>query len=67
MSQKLTEFKMYLIDDVSDDNTVKIIKDLIKNDDRFILIENTEKKFKLKNIDDLLLNEELFDDEDIIV
>ena len=66
-SQKLTEFKMFLIDDVSDDNTVKIIKDLIKNDDRFILIENKEKKFKLKNLDDLLMDDEKFDDEDIIV
>jgi hypothetical protein len=67
MSQKLTEFKMYLIDDVSDDNTVKIIKDLIRSDDRFILIENKEKKFKLKNLDDLLMDDKRFDDEDIIV
>jgi glycosyltransferase involved in cell wall biosynthesis len=67
MSQKLTEFKMFLIDDVSDDNTVNIIKDLIKGDDRFILIENKEKKFKLKNLDDLLMDDERFDDEDIIV
>lgn len=67
MLQKLTEFKMFLIDDVSDDNTVNIIKDLIKGDDRFILIENKEKKFKLKNLDDLLMDDEIFDDEDIIV
>jgi hypothetical protein len=67
MSQKLTEFKMFLIDDVSDDNTVNIIKDLIKNDERFILIENKEKKFKLKNLDDLLMDDEKFDNEDIIV
>ena len=67
MSQKLTEFKMFLIDDVSDDNTVKIIKDLIKGDNRFILIENKEKKFKLKNLDDLLMDDEKFDNEDIIV
>ena len=58
---------MFLIDDVSDDNTVNIIKDLIKGDDRFILIENKEKKFKLKNLDDLLMDDEIFDDEDIIV
>jgi hypothetical protein len=67
MSQNLTEFKMYLIDDLSDDNTVKTVRDLIKGDDRFFLIENKEKKFKLKNLDDLLMDEEKFDDEDIII
>ena len=60
-------FKMYLVDDVSTDNTVKIIKKLIEGDDRFILIENKEKKYKLKNMDDLLMDELLFKDDDVIV
>ena len=67
LNQNYTDFKMYLIDDVSTDNTKTIIKELIKNDNRFVLIENTEKKFKLKNLDDLLINEDEFDDEDIVV
>jgi len=67
MSQNFSNFKMYLIDDISTDNTISIIKKLIKNDDRFILIENSEKKFKLKNLDNLLMDESKFDDEDIIV
>jgi len=67
LNQSFTDFKMYLIDDVSTDNTKQIIKELIKNDDRFILIENTDKKFKLKNLDDLLMNENEFQDEDIVV
>jgi len=67
MSQNLKDFKMYLIDDVSTDTTVDKIKTLIEGDNRFILIQNSEKKFKLKNIDDLLMDENEFNDEDIII
>jgi glycosyltransferase involved in cell wall biosynthesis len=67
MNQDLKDFKMFLIDDMSNDSTVDIIKNKIKDDGRFILIVNTEKKYKLKNIDDLLVDEEHFDDEDIVV
>jgi hypothetical protein len=52
---------------VSTDTTVDKINSLIEGDNRFILIQNSEKKFKLKNLDDLLMNENLFDDEDIII
>ena len=67
LNQNYADFKMYLIDDVSTDNTKTIIKELIKNDNRFVLIENKEKKYKLKNIDDLLMDENLFDDEDVVI
>lgn len=67
MNQEFKDFKMFLIDDISNDNTLNIIKEKIKDDSRFILIENKEKKYKLKNIDDLLMDENLFDDEDIVV
>lgn len=63
-SQKDTDFKVYLIDDVSSDNTVDTIKSLIESDERFNLIVNTEKKFKLKNLDELIST---FDDEDIVI
>ena len=66
-NQTLKDFKMFLIDDMSNDKTNKIIEKLIQGDDRFIHIKNTEKKFKLKNLDDLLMDESLIDDEDIIV
>lgn len=66
-NQKFTDYKVFLVDDVSTDNTVEIIKNLINGDDRFILIQNTEKKFKLRNMDELFRNEELFYDEDIII
>ena len=67
MNQEFKNFEMYLVDDMSNDNTIDIIKNKIKDDERFKLIINTEKKYKLKNIDDLLMDESLFDDEDIIV
>jgi glycosyltransferase involved in cell wall biosynthesis len=66
-SQTHKDYKVFLIDDVSNDNSVEKIRNLIDGDDRFRLIINQEKKGKLKNIDDLLLDDELFDDEDIIV
>ena len=65
-SQTYRDFKMYLIDDMSNDNTNQIIEKLIEGDERFVYIKNTEKKFKLKNLDDLLMDESLIDDEDII-
>lgn len=58
------DFLVYLIDDLSNDNSVEIIKKLIENDSRFQLIVNKEKKFKLKNLDDLIST---FDDEDIVI
>lgn len=63
-SQQDNEFEVYLIDDMSDDNTVDIINSLIKEDNRFHLIINKEKKFKLKNLDELIST---FDDEDIVI
>ena len=63
-SQKDNDFKVYIIDDISTDGTVEIIKNLIGNDDRFTIIVNSEKKFKLKNLDELITT---FDDEDIVI
>ena len=63
-SQKDTDFRVYIIDDISTDNTVSIIKSLIDGDNRFTLTVNTEKKFKLKNLDELI---QTFDDEDIVI
>ena len=45
MSQRFKDFKCYITDDMSTDNTVEIIKKTISGDDRFILIENKEKMY----------------------
>jgi glycosyltransferase involved in cell wall biosynthesis len=63
-NQKNVDFQVFLIDDMSTDNSVEVLKNLIGDDKRFNLIVNTEKKFKLKNLDDLIPT---FDDEDIVV
>ena len=63
-SQKDTEFEVYLIDDISTDNSVEVVNKLIEGDNRFKLIVNTEKKFKLRNLDELIST---FDDEDIVI
>lgn len=65
--QNYTNFKVFLVDDMSTDNTNEIIEKMIIDDDRFLLIKNSEKKFKLRNMDDLIMDEEFFDDNDIIV
>jgi len=64
MSQLDKNFEVYIIDDLSEDDTVMKIKSLIKDDSRFNLIVNKEKKFKLKNLDDLISS---FNDDDIII
>ena len=63
-SQQDRDFKVFIIDDVSTDNTVEITKSLIVDDNRFNLIVNSEKKFKLKNLDELIPT---FEDNDIII
>lgn len=66
-SQTFLDYRVFLVDDMSTDDTVKIIESLIDGDDRFIIVKNNEKKFKLKNMDELIMDESLFEDEDIIV
>jgi glycosyltransferase involved in cell wall biosynthesis len=63
-SQKDKDFEVYLIDDISTDGGLELVKTLIEGDNRFKLIVNTEKKFKLKNLDELIST---FDDEDIVI
>ncbi len=44
MAQTLSEWECIIIDDASDDNSVKIINKLIKDDNRFLLIKFKEKR-----------------------
>ena len=65
-AQKYTNYKCYLIDDISTDETPEIIKKEIANNDKFELIQNTEKKYALKNIHDTLESANL-DEQSIVV
>lgn len=50
MEQKYKNFQAIIIDDISTDNSYEIVKELTKDDDRFTVIKNEEKKFALRNI-----------------
>ena len=54
MSQRHKDFTCYITDDVSTDNTVNIVRETIKNDPRFILIENKTKFFQPGNYDQII-------------
>ena len=54
MSQRFKDFKCYITDDMSTDNTVNIIKNTIKNDSRFVLIENHCKLYQPGNYDQVI-------------
>lgn len=64
--QNYTNFKCYLIDDISTDNSSAKIKEMIKDDQRFKLIQNKQKKYALGNIA-YILNEKDLNDDDIII
>jgi len=65
--QTFKDFKVFLVDDMSTDNTISLVEKMIEGDSRFVLIKNTEKKFKLRNFDELIMDENLFDDDDVII
>lgn len=50
LKQQTESFKCLLIDDISTDNTVQIVKQKIEGDSRFELWERKEKSYALKNI-----------------
>ena len=63
MTQRFGDFKCYITDDLSTDNTVKIIKKTIEGDDRFILIENKIKMYQPGNYDQVIRGLDIPDDE----
>jgi glycosyltransferase involved in cell wall biosynthesis len=67
MSQTYKNFVCYITDDLSTDDTTKKIKSFIKNDDRFILIENKTKMYQPGNYDQVIRNNPSIDDDDICV
>lgn len=63
MSQQFKDFTCYILDDMSTDGTIKKVKDIIKNDSRFVLIENTKKLYQPGNYDLVIRHLNLSDDE----
>ena len=68
MSQKYKDFKCYITHDMSTDNSVNIVKEIIKNDDRFILLDSIDKKiYQAGNFDRIIRYNENIDDNEVIV
>jgi len=63
MSQTFKDFKCYITDDLSTDSTTNIVEEIIKNDNRFILIKNKEKMFQPGNYDQVIRGLNIGDDE----
>ena len=66
-SQNYKNFICYITDDLSTDNTVKLIKKTIKNDKRFILVVNKEKRYQCGNYDLICRDKTNVKSEDIFI
>lgn len=66
-TQTYKDFVCYITDDLSTDKSVSLVKKFIKNDSRFKLIENKEKKYQPGNYDQIIRNNNNIGDQDIIV
>lgn len=49
-AQTYQDYQCIIVDDISTDGSVDVIKKEIASDDRFLLVENKEKKYALRNI-----------------
>jgi len=67
MTQKHNDFRCFIMDDLSTDNTVNKIKSIIQNDDRFLLIENTKKMYQPGNYNQIIRGNYDIKDDDICV
>ena len=63
MGQRFKDFKCYITDDLSTDNTVDVIIKTISGDDRFILIENKQKMYQPGNYDQVIRGLDIPDNE----
>ncbi len=67
MAQDFQDFKCYITDDLSTDNSVNVVKKAIEGDNRFILVENKEKLFQPGNYDQIIRGDYNIHDDEIIV
>lgn len=66
IAQSYTDWVCYLLNDLSTDGSQKIAEDYVKQDSRFILINNTKKYYQPGNYDQVLRSDDI-DDESIVV
>jgi glycosyltransferase involved in cell wall biosynthesis len=66
LKSQTVDFRCYITDDISTDESVEYVEGLIESDERFILIKNTTKMYQPGNYWQVLQRDEI-DDEDICV
>ncbi len=68
MGQNHKDFTCYITHDMSTDNSVNIVKEMIANDSRFILFDNYEKKlYQAGNFDMSIRNNPNIKDDDVCI
>ena len=68
MSQNYKDYKCYITSDKSTDNSVNLVNQLIKNDDRFVLVEDDDKKlYQTGNFDRNIRNNKDIEDDELLV
>lgn len=67
-NQSYKDFTCYITHDLSTDKSVEIVKKFIENDDRFILIDDNERKlYQTGNFDKVIRNNPNIKDNDVLV
>jgi glycosyltransferase involved in cell wall biosynthesis len=66
ISQQCQEYKCYIFDDLSTDNSIPILKDIIKNDNRFEIITNKEKYYPVGNHYQAIQRKDIYNDDILI-
>jgi len=68
MSQTHKDFMCYITHDLSTDNSVKLVKEFIKNDNRFILLDDSDKKlYQAGNFDRVIRNNPSIGDNEVLI
>lgn len=68
MSQTHKDYTCYITHDMSTDNSVNIIKEIIKDDKRFVLFDDyTKKLYQTGNFDTTIRNNANIDDNEVII
>ena len=68
MAQNFTDYTCYITHDLSTDKSVEIVKEIIKDDERFILVDDSDKKlYQAGNFDKVIRNNPKISDNTVLV
>jgi len=67
-NQRHTDFTCYITHDHSTDNSVEVVREFIKDDSRFVLVEKSEKKlYQTGNFDTVIRNNPNIKDNEVLI